>query len=167
MAPLLAAIVAMDESRVIGKNNKLPWHIPEDLARFKALTMGAPVIMGRKTWDSFPSKVKPLPGRKNIVVSRQIRPHEVPLEVAWCATPEEALTQGALSAQECGCPRVWVLGGAELYKILFPRCDEIYLTLVKGVHEGDAYLPPFEEHFDVDQKEKLDRCSFINYVRNV
>jgi dihydrofolate reductase len=155
----------MDENRVIGKDNKLPWHLPEDLARFKALTLGAPVIMGRKTWDSFPPKVKPLPGRKNIVVSRQPRPEGVPGEVVWCSTPEDAVSQGALYAEEGNTPRVWILGGAELYKILIPRCDEIYLTLVKGAHAGDAYLPHFEEHFRVDKKEVLDRCSFINYVR--
>lgn len=165
MAPLIAAIVAMDESRAIGKDNKLPWHIPEDLARFKALTTGAPVIMGRKTWDSFPPKVKPLPGRKNIVISRQPRPHGIPQDVAWSSTPEGALAEAKRYANDHQCQRVWVLGGAEVYKALFSVCDEVYLTLVKGVHEADAYLPPFEDLFAVREKEELDRCKFINYAR--
>ena len=91
MVTRLAAMVAMDEASVIGNRGALPWHLPEDMAHFRTLTVGSPVIMGRKTWDSLPEKFRPLPGRKNIVVSRSDRPQEIPVEVAWLADPEGAV----------------------------------------------------------------------------
>jgi dihydrofolate reductase len=134
----LAMIVAMDANNAIGVNNQLPWHIPEDLKRFKAITMGKPIIMGRKTFDSIG---RPLPGRTNIVITRQSDWHhhgvmtvagfEQALEVArqHCAAEEEAL----------------VIGGEQIYRLALDRCQRIYLTRVDTRVEGDAFFPALDK----------------------
>ncbi len=116
---------------VIGRDGTLPWHLPADLRRFKAQTMGKPMVMGRKTFQSFPS---PLPGRRHIVLTRDRGWDAEGAEVAH--TPEEAL---ALA----GDGDVAVIGGAEVFAIFLPRADAIELTEVHGDIEGDATVPPF------------------------
>ena len=165
----VAAIVAMDETRVIGIKGALPWHLPEDMAHFRQLTHGGVVIMGRKTWDSLPVKFKPLPGRVNLVVSRQAPNLILPPGVLQASSPEEGLLLATQAARQRGCSKVWIIGGAELYNVLLDSCDEVHLTLVRGKYEGDAWFPPFEERFGLISENGVNqdhqRCFFKVYAR--
>jgi dihydrofolate reductase len=116
-------ILAAADNGVIGKDGALPWHISDDLRRFKALTLGKTVVMGRKTWDSLPRK--PLPGRRNIVVTRQL---------GWRADGAEVMTL----EQAIAAGNVFVIGGAEIYRALLLRADRIELTEVHRAFDGDA-----------------------------
>ena len=162
--PKVAAVVAMDQSRVIGLRGSLPWHIPEDLAHFRKLTAGHVVVMGRKTWDSLPEKFKPLPGRTNVVVSRRSAELELPHGVLRASSPEEGL-RIARQAAQAHSQTVWVIGGAELYKALLPACDEVHLTIVQGSHEGDAWLPEFESGFTPVSEHTGEQCSFHVFAK--
>ncbi len=159
--PNFAAIVAMDEGRVIGKDGALPWHLPEDLAHFKAKTSGHFVLMGRKTWDSLPAKFRPLPGRVNIVMSRNPAALALPQGTHGVSSLEEALD----IVKRLGTPEqnLWCIGGAELYASALPLCDELHLTLVRGHHEGDARFPLFEDRFHEVSSDSGDRCVFKVY----
>jgi dihydrofolate reductase len=127
----------MDEDRGIGKEGHIPWHVSADLKRFKALTMGHPIVMGRKTWESFG---RPLPGRTSIVITRQ---EGYAAEGAVVTgTFEEALTEAARLDQE-----IYVIGGAEIYRLALPFVDRIELTHVSGRHEADTFFPEFEADF--------------------
>ncbi len=161
--PCIAAIVAMDEGRVIGRDGALPWHLPEDLRHFRELTSGHIVVMGRKTWDSLPPKFRPLPGRLNVVVSRNAAALDLPEGVLRAQSPQEAIEQ-ACGAAKPG-QRVWVIGGAEIYKATLPLCDEVHLTVVSGRHEGDAWLPDFEEGFALASEAPGESCTFRTFVR--
>jgi dihydrofolate reductase len=125
----LVAAVARDGA--IGRDNALLWHIPEDMARFKALTLGKPVVMGRKTWDSLPAKFRPLPGRRNLVVSRSVS--ELPGAEVF------ASLDAALAA--CTEAEVCVIGGSEIYALALPRAAKLALT------EVDAAFPDADRHF--------------------
>lgn len=124
----------MADNGVIGKDGALPWRIPEDMRRFKALTIGKPCIMGRKTWDSLPKK--PLPGRENIVVTRDLR------FLAEGAAVFHSLEDAF--ARACGAAEICVIGGTEIYKATLPFATRIYLTEVHGQFEGDTTLPLFD-----------------------
>ncbi len=162
-------MVAVAENGVIGSNNKLPWRLPEDLRYFKRTTMGKPVIMGRKTWDSIG---RPLPGRTNIVVSRQ---PDLQLEGALLAGDlEAALTLAESVAFIDGVEEVVVIGGAELYRLALPQADRLYLTEVHAVVTGDAYFPDWRretwreamrERYMKDESNPYD-YSFVVYERN-
>lgn len=130
---LTALVAALSRNRVIGVGNRLPWRLPEDLARFKRLTMGAPVIMGRRTRESLG---RALPGRRNIVVTRA-------RDAAWegCLVAhslDEALALGGDAIE------AFVIGGAELYAAALPRADRLYLTLIDAEYAGDACFPAFD-----------------------
>jgi len=159
--PTIAAIVAMDEGRVIGKDGALPWHLPEDLAHFKAKTLGHFVLMGRKTWDSLPPKFRPLPGRVNIVMSRSPAALSLPDGAYGVSSFSEALEIVQRSGKAG--PILWCIGGAELYAAALPKCDELHLTLVQGHHAGDAVFPPFEDSFEPVSSEQGQRCVFKIY----
>ncbi len=126
-------IFARAANGVIGRNNAMPWHLPEDLARFKRLTTGRPVIMGRKTWDSLSPKFRPLPGRTNVVITRQQNWKEAGAQTA--ASLADALAQCA-AAEE-----VWIMGGAQIYEQAVPLADRIEVTEIAQDFEGDAYAP--------------------------
>jgi dihydrofolate reductase len=159
----VAAVVAMDENRVIGKAGTLPWNVPEDLAHFRALTKGHIVVMGRKTWESLPEKFRPLPGRTNVVVSRDIAKLRLPEGVVAASSPEEALSAAKALAKDG--QRVWIIGGAELYRATLPFCAEVHLTIIDGCHDGDAWLPTFEGDFTQVSETRGERCSFRVYER--
>lgn len=130
------AIVAMSRNRVIGKENKLPWHLPEDLRWFKKLTTGNVVIMGRKTWDSIG---KPLPNRENIVLTQSA-----------AAIPGARTIRSLAELDLANDPRdYFVIGGAQIFAAYLPLCSEIYLTLVKREVQGDVFLPAFEDQFEL------------------
>jgi dihydrofolate reductase len=125
---------------VIGRDNQLPWHLPADLKHFKALTLGKPIIMGRKTWDSLG---RPLPGRLNLVVSRQ---PELRLEGAEVFESLDLAIQRADQwAREQGVDELMLIGGAQLYEQALPRAARMYLTRVGLTPEGDAWFPEFKE----------------------
>lgn len=132
----LAVIVAASENGVIGQNNNLPWHLPEDLQYFKRVTMGKPIVMGRKTFESIG---RPLPGRVNIVISRSETYCAAGVEVVRSLNAALALAESA--AQVSGANEMMVIGGAEIYAAAIPRADVLYLTKVHARIEGDAYLP--------------------------
>jgi len=133
--PRINLIFARAANGVIGANNTIPWRLPEDMAHFKQQTAGAPVIMGRKTWDSLPPRFRPLPGRQNIVVTRQ---------AGWQA--EGAQRVGSLQEALASCagqepPEVWVIGGAQIYAEAEPLAHRAVVTLLERDYEGDAYAP--------------------------
>ena len=135
--PTLVLIAALARGRAIGRGNALPWHLPEDLAHFRRSTQGAPVLMGRRTWASLPERFRPLPGRRNVVLSRQAGLQCPGAEVV--ASVPEAL---ALLA---GSPRVFVIGGAELYAQALPLADELLLTEVPlDIDGADAFFPDWQ-----------------------
>ena len=131
--PRLELVVARARNGVIGRGNQLPWHLPEDLRYFKRLTMGLPILMGRRTWDSIG---RPLPGRHNIVLTR--RRDFAPPGATAVATLEAAIeAAGAVEALR-------VIGGAEVYGLCLPRAEAIFLTEVDATIEGDVYFPALD-----------------------
>lgn len=134
--PRVAIIVAMAENRVIGRNNQLPWHLPNDLKYFKAISMGKPIVMGRKTYESIG---RPLPGRANIVVTTN--PYWQAEGVRIASSPDQALALASDIALVDGADEVMVIGGAQLYADLILRADRLYLTEVHAEVEGDAWFP--------------------------
>ena len=140
---MVALIWAQAANRVIGDKGKLPWHLPEDLSRFRALTMGSTVVMGRATWDSLPDKFRPLPGRHNVVLSRQ---------PGWRA--EGATSAGSFedALAEVSQP-IWVIGGASVYRSALPHADLIEVTEVDGTFTGDAYAPAIGPDWRVTSRE--------------
>ena len=133
--------VARGRNGVIGREGDLPWRLKSDLRMFKRLTMGKPVIMGRKTWDSLP--LKPLPGRANIVLSRDGT--FAPKNAIVCEDFSEAVQIGREQAAEDGAEEVCVIGGAALFAMALPKARRIYLTEVDAAPEGDVVLPPIDE----------------------
>lgn len=158
----IAAIVAMNEARMIGRAGQLPWHIPEDLKRFKKLTMGSPVIMGRKTFESLPPAARPLPGRLNIIITRN-SDFLAPEGVLVVNSPLKAIDLARQTEPQA--KTVWIIGGAEIYGAFMPLLDQIFLTKVPGKEPGDAYFPPFEDSFDLLENEPGVGCSFQLYGR--
>ena len=129
----LNLIYACADNGVIGRDNTLPWHLPEDLAHFRQLTLGCPVLMGRKTWDSLPPRFRPLPGRLNLVLTRQ--PEWQAAGATRVASLDEAL-QHCPAGQD-----LWVIGGAELYALALPHAQRLEITEVHLHAQGDALAP--------------------------
>ena len=136
----LAIVVAVARNGVIGRAGDLPWRIPSDLKRFKQVTLGKPVVMGRKTWDSLPRK--PLPGRANFIISRSMT---AAAGAYVFADVDACLDEARAAAVDAGTDEVCLIGGAQLYADLLPRVDRIYLTEVDLAPEGDAHFPPLDE----------------------
>jgi dihydrofolate reductase len=129
----LHLIYARSRNNVIGKNGDLPWHLPEDLAHFKRTTLGQAVVMGRVTWESIPEKFRPLPGRKNVVVSRQAGYPALGASVV--SSLQDALA--IFPANEV----VWLIGGAQLYAQALPLASQVVVTEIDADFEGDAFAP--------------------------
>ncbi len=136
----LALIVAMAENRVIGRDNQLPWHLPNDLKYFKKMTLGKPIIMGRKTFESIG---KPLPGRRNIVVTRQSDWRREGVQVGH--TLEQAVSLAKQIAAAEGNSEMLIIGGAALYRESLPLADRLYMTKIHEAVEGDAFFPPLKK----------------------
>jgi len=132
---IISIIAAMDNNRLIGNNNQLPWHLPADFAHFKSVTMGKPIIMGRKTYDSIG---RPLPGRTNIVLSRN---PDTQYEGVECVSSFEDAVAIVPDAEE-----IMVIGGSTIYEKLLSRVDRLYFTYVDAEFEGDAWFPEFDEN---------------------
>lgn len=160
-------IYARASNGVIGKDNAMPWHLPEDMAHFKQLTGGCAVIMGRKTWDSLPPRFRPLPGRTNIVVTRQAQ---------WRAegalradSLEQALEQARAATAQAGQP-VWVMGGAQIYAQALPLASRVEVTEIAQAFEGDAYAPTLgAEWIEAERSTHVSSnglpFAFVSYVR--
>lgn len=155
--PKTCIIAAMAENRVIGLHNDIPWYIPEDFQHFKAVTMGKPCIMGRKTYESILQKLgKPLPGRTSIVISRSGYTHE---GAQSAGSLEDAIKMAKDIAQKDGQSEIMVIGGAQIYELALPLADRLYLTRVHAKYEGDAFFPAFDEN-DWEDSAWEDRDSF-------
>lgn len=163
-----ALIVAMSRNRVIGRNNKLPWHLPGDLKYFKQATLGKPIIMGRNTWESIG---KALPGRLNIVVSS--RALELPPGVALVPTLADAFRMAEAQAEVDGVDEVMVIGGGQIYGAVLPLMDRLYITQVHAEIDGDAFFPAINlddwqeigrEDFSASEHNPYD-YSFVVYQR--
>ena len=151
----LALIGAVARNRVIGREGRIPWHISDDLKRFKRLTVGHTVLMGRRTWESLG---RPLVDRRNVVLSSRAIP-----DVETYPSVEKALE--ALSGEE----RVFVIGGAALYARFLDCADELYLTLVDQEPEGDTLFPPYEEllktRYRLTRREDHQGYHFVDYIK--
>ena len=162
--PTLALIAALDRQRAIGRGGALLWHEREDQQHLRAVTMGCPVIMGRKTWDSLPPKFRPLPGRRNIVLTR---------DAAWRADGAERVPSlAAALALVAGAAKVFVLGGGEVYAGALPLADELVLTEIDTVFDGaDTFFPAFDRSAFTevarDERRSADgtRYAFVTYRR--
>lgn len=141
LLPIALGPVARARNGVIGRDGDLPWRLKSDLAIFKRVTTGKPVIMGRKTWDSLP--VKPLPGRLNIVLSRD--GSFQPDRAVVCERFNEAIELAREQAEDDGATEVCVIGGLALFELALPKARRIYLTEVDAEPEGDVIMPPIDE----------------------
>jgi len=152
----------MDRNRLIGNNNQLPWHLPADLAHFKKITLNKPILMGRKTYDSIG---RPLPGRKNIVLTRTVG---LEIEGVVVANSLEAVIGGLAGVDE-----LMVIGGSTVYKMLMPLASRMYLTRIDAEFEGDAWFPEIDKsqwhetdclYREADETNAYD-CHFITLAR--
>lgn len=153
-------VVAMSRNRVIGKDNKLPWHFPADLKSFKELTMGHTLLMGRKTFDSIG---RPLPGRQSIVLTRSGKTKGSPEEPVWfCATVQEALEEAPHDK------KVFIIGGAEIFRQTLDIADGLYLTHIGADYEGDVFFPELSAGFvekrrePIQENPKIERIYYEN-----
>ncbi|WBY01096.1 dihydrofolate reductase [Ramlibacter tataouinensis] len=160
----LGLVYARARNGVIGKDGVLPWHLPEDLAHFRKVTMGSPVIMGRRTWDSLPDRFRPLPGRVNVVVTRQ---------PGWSAAGAERAGSLAEAVARCE-PAVhaWVIGGAEMLREAMPLAQLAEVTEIDADFEGDVHAPPLEgDWIPLARAEQVSaaglRFAFVTYGRGV
>lgn len=159
----LAVIAALARNGAIGRDNAIPWRLPEDMERFRALTTGQSVVMGRKTWESLPDRFRPLPGRRNVVVTRDPEWRGEGAERA--ASLEDALRLLA------GEPLVFVIGGGEVYAAALPLADELYFTELDIDAQGDTFFPAFDRaRFDEVARESRvaddgTAFAFVRYVR--
>ena len=154
--PSLSLIAAIARNGAIGKNNGLLWHEPEDQKHFRRVTMGCPVIMGRKTWDSLPARFRPLPGRRNVVITRN---------AAWQADGADAVSSlDAALALLAGTPRAFVIGGAEVYGLALPRVDQLVLTEIDAELDGDIFFPTWDRtRFTLASTEPHQSANGIGY----
>jgi dihydrofolate reductase len=150
------AMVAMTSERVIGKGNDLPWYLPEDLKLFKKTTSGHPIVMGRKTFESIG---RPLPKRQNIVLTR---------DQNWQADGVDVIhSAGALTQLDLQSSKVYIIGGAEIYKLFLPHLDEILVSFVYSTFPGDTYFPEFEDCFtSYEVIEKFTDFEFRRYSKS-
>lgn len=152
----------MDRNNLIGRNNELPWHLPADFAHFKAVTMGKPIIMGRKTYESIG---KPLPGRTNIVLSRN---DTVSYPGTTCVGSIEQALETVPAAEE-----IMIIGGSTIYEMLLPEVDRLYITYVDAEFEGDAWFPEIDKQEWVETASEVRQadeknsytCRFVTFER--
>jgi len=160
----IALIYARAANGVIGKDGTMPWHLPEDLAHFKQLTHGSPVIMGRKTWDSLPPRFRPLPGRTNIVVTRQENWNEMG------AQRSSSLREALQIAEQSKPATVWVIGGAQIYAQALPLAQRVEVTEIAQDFAGDAFAPELGPEWQETARETHTSASgmafaFVRYER--
>lgn len=159
----ISIVAAIARGRVIGRDNAIPWRIPEDARRFRATTIGHPVVMGRRTWDSLPDRFRPLPGRRNVVLSRDPGWHAPGAERAGSLDEALELVEGAT--------RVFVIGGADVYAAALPIADDLLLTEIDAEVDGDTVFPPFDaaDYEETSRETLLSETgvplAFVTYTR--
>ena len=159
----ISLVAAVARGGVIGRDGGIPWRIPEDMARFRTLTTGHAVVMGRRTWESLPDQFRPLPGRDNVVVTRN---------PDWSAQGADRAgsVEDALELLE-STPRIFVIGGGEIYAAAMPFADELLLTEIDADIEGDTTFPAWDrdEFEEVERRERVTESgtpfAFVRYVR--
>jgi dihydrofolate reductase len=144
-APQLSLIWAQAAGGVIGDRGGIPWHLPEDLALFRRLTTGTTVLMGRRTWDSLPERFRPLPGRRNVVLTRQ---------PTWAADGAQVVRGLGVVLDEPG--PVWVIGGADVYALALPHATLAVVTEVDGTYPGDRYAPVLDDDWRLADTDPAD-----------
>jgi dihydrofolate reductase len=155
---MITLIAGIAQNNCIGKNGTLPWHIPEDLKHFKELTTNKTVVMGRKTWESLPEKFRPLPNRKNVVITRQTD-YAAPEGVLTFSSTTDAFAQ--LATED-----IFIIGGAELYKQTIDQADALEITHIDQTIEGDAFFPQINtETWREVSREDHDGYSFVRYEK--
>lgn len=157
---MLIAIAAMTSDRVIGMNNTLPRHLPDDMKRFKDLTTWHTVVMGRKTYESLPEHFRPLPKRKNIVISRSTTT-SYPEEVSLFHSIQEFLKRYADHTHEI----VYIIGGSQIYNYFLSLCDKLYISELKEIYAWDTYFPEFSDKFVEYSREKFPDYDFVIYQK--
>ena len=155
--PEIVIIAAVARNRVIGKDNRLLWHLPEDMAHFRALTAGHTVIMGRKTWESLPERFRPLPGRRNIVITRQAAYAAPGAELAGSLEKALELASTATVA--------FVIGGEQIYRQAMAVADRLEITEVGLEPEGDAWFPEIDAGWREDDHKAGNGCAFVTWRR--
>ncbi len=161
-------IWAQAHNRVIGKDGVMPWHSPEDGKHFRSTTLGHPVIMGRKTWDSLPARFRPLPGRLNIVISSQAKTREDLKNQG--GQPAENLREALLICEQKESKEVWVMGGAQIYEQALPLAHKLVITEIDAAFEGDTFAPRLSDDWQEVQRERMVTASgiplsFVTYLR--
>ncbi len=154
---MIALVAALSENNCIGKNGTLPWHIPEDMKKFKEITTGHTVVMGRKTWESIPEKFRPLPNRKNIVITRN----------TGYAVPDSVLVYHSIDdAMEHETGDIMIIGGAEIYNQSINHADTLYITHVKTfIEDGTAFFPTIDSSWKEVEREDHEHFSFVTYKK--
>jgi dihydrofolate reductase len=157
---MLSLIAAISKNNCIGKNNKLPWDIPEDMKHFVKITKNKTVLMGRKTWESIPAKFRPLPNRTNIIITRNLEyKQQVPEDVEVYTSIEEAVNNHPDE-------EVVVIGGGQIYKQTIDIADKLYITHVNMTVDGDAFFPEIDiKKWQEIDRENHDKFSFVNYKK--
>ena len=155
---------------VIGQQGTLPWHLPEDLAHFKRTTLGCPVIMGRKTWDSIPPKFRPLPGRINVVITRQVDWREDGAIPANDLLEALSICEHMSIILDPSPDQVWVIGGAQIYAQALPLAKRVVVTEIDIDFEGDAFAPTLGSEWQETEREQQTSktglaFSFVTYIR--
>ncbi len=155
---------AQTTAGVIGRDNAIPWRLPEDLAHFKAVTMGHPVVMGRRTWDSLPPRHRPLAGRRNIVITRQPE---------WAQPGAEVAASLDAALELAGDVETWIAGGGEIYRAAMPLAHRLEVTEIAADLEGDAYAPDIDATWQVAARSPWQvsetsglRFRWLSYLRN-
>jgi dihydrofolate reductase len=166
----LNLIYARARNGVIGKDGKMPWHLPEDLAHFKRTTLGCPVIMGRKTWDSVPPQFRPLPGRTNVVVTRQSDWHEDGALPAHDMLEALSICEHISAILDNNPEQVWIIGGAQIYEQALPLAKRVVVTEIDADFEGDAFAPALGIDWRETARESHTsktglNFSFVTYIR--
>jgi len=161
---IISIIAAMDRNHLIGNNNQLPWHLPADFAHFKSVTMGKPIVMGRKTFESIG---KPLPGRTNIVLTRN---PDISFEGVECVSSFSDAKALVSEAEE-----LMIIGGSAIYEMLMPEVDRMYITYVDAEFDGDAWFPRFDKSQWLEKdivvrpadEKNAHICKFITFEKNL
>ncbi len=151
-------VAAVSENNVIGKDGKLPWHIPEDLKHFKELTTGHTVVMGRKTFESLPEPYKPLPNRQNIILTRSKELEREDIDIANSLEEAWEKTRG---------DKAFIIGGSSIYKQTLEKADKMVLTHIHKKYEGDTYFPEWDkENWTETERDDRENFSFTTYQKN-
>ena len=161
--PIICVVAAVPRNGAIGRNNQLLWREPQDQRHFRRVTMGSPVLMGRKTWESLPERFRPLPGRQNLVLSR---------DPQWRAEGAHTVASvGAALQAAAGASKVSVIGGAQLYALTLPHADELVLTEIDADLDGDTFFPAWERNrfTEISREQHTSESgvpySFVTYKR--